>query len=357
MELIAFGAMAAGAYVALLSRHRAVVYGWFILFAVYALAAHLSPAMTTDMTRYHEFAHDWPPPLNTLTLREPVFYFFYPVVHVLTGNGTVTFLIFDLLGGVIVMHAMKTLDDDGSDYMLALAPTIISSYVFLLGQQNVLRQHLATIILLWSLAARARHRRSAFPLLVLSFLAHNMTAVTLGCWWDAGRTRHRYGPLITAAGVILIGLFLPVLGKSYLESTGMRTEYLYLLVAGILGLILLFRDAPRPLGRRPSALLNFIAFAPAVAILPSTHFERMAMIFLVLILVELYGQYPSLQIGWPLAARLAHALRSQRRASPAVRRAACSILSHLRRSFAAHVAYALLVIPTFLFPSARGMLL
>ena len=204
------------------------------------------------MTRYHEFAQDWPPFLNTLTLREPVFYFVYPVVHALTGNGTVTFLVFDLLGGVIVMRAMQALDDDGSDYTLALAPTIISSYVFLLGQQNVLRQHLATIILLWSLAARARHRRSAFPLLVLSFLAHNMTAVTLGCWWDAGRTRHRYGPLITAAGVILIGLFLPVLGKSYLESTGMRTEYLYLLVAGILGLILLFsRRAP---AARPPAV-------------------------------------------------------------------------------------------------------
>ena len=325
MELVAYIAMSAGAYVALMTRARSVVYGWFIVFFVYALFARISPELTSDMQAYYRAAETWPPPFTLYTLREPLVWFGSSFLYFLTGDHVATFLILDVVSAVVVLHAMDGLDD-GDHRMLALVPTIISSYVFVLGQQNVLRQHVAFVILLWALAARVRNQHGAIWLFVLSVLAHNVTAVLFGYWLDLGsRGRRRYGPVITVGGVILLNVMWPLLGKSS-SYTGLDTAYLYITLAFALSLLLLYTDT----GRLPRfsvyapALLNLFAFAPAVGFLASDQFERVAMIFLVLILIELYRYHQPLRLG---------------------------------RIVVSHLVWFVLVTPVFLFPSVLSKLL
>ena len=322
MELSAYVAMASGAYIALLTRKPAMVYGWFVIFVAYSLIVRLSPEITGDMRVYYEAVTVWPPPLTLYTLREPVIWIGAPFLYFLTGDHVAMFLIIDILSGAIIIHSMRTLDD-GDNRMLALAPTIICSYVFLLGQQNVLRQHAAFMIVLWALAARSRKQGGAIILFVASMLAHNATAVLFGYWFDVGcKGRRRFGPLITVVGVLLLGLLFPLLGKSR-SATGLTTDYLYVALAAGVGLLTLYAESGRLSGARSSALLNCVAFLPAIGVLGSAQFERVAMIFLVLMLTDLYRHSRSLRIGeWEVA----------------------------------HLIFGILVVPVFVFPSALQFL-
>ena len=185
MELIAYVVMAVGSGIALVARRPRVVGCWFVLFVLYSLVARLSPQTTWDMGLYYTSAETGPPPLGLYWLREPIVWFGSSFLYQLTGSRVVTFILIDIASALVVIHAMRKFDD-GDNRMLSFAPTIISSYVLLLGQQNVFRQHVAFAILLWALAARARGQRSAVGLYVLSMLAHNSTALLFGYW--LGRT-------------------------------------------------------------------------------------------------------------------------------------------------------------------------
>ena len=298
MELAAYAVMAAGAYVALITRERIVLYAWFAAYVLYSLVVRLMPPIV-DMEVYARAVTAWPPPLSFYTLREPVVWIGGPVLHRLLNDRVATFLVVDVLTGLAVFRAMKALDD-GSGRMLSLAPTVIASYVFLLGQHNVWRQHVAFVLLLWAIASRSRKERRALVLFVLACLAHNSTVMFAGYWFDAGRgDRRRYGPLITLAGVIGIAILFAWLESWLIWSgrTARNTAPLYFLVAGALALILLYANGGAFPAARSPALLNFLAFTPAVLFLASGPIERIAMTFLVLILIEVYRHHASLRLG------------------------------------------------------------
>ena len=322
MELITFIMTAAGAYAALVVRKRAVLYGWFVSFVVYSLFVRVLPP-TLDMVAYTSAVTTWPPPLTPYTLREPIVWLGAPLLHRVVGSSVLTFLIVDILSAAIVIRAMDRLDT-GDGRMWALAPTIVVSYVFLLGQQNGWRQQVAFVILLWSCAARTKSEIRALPIFLLSILTHNSTALLFGYWFDLARPRgRRYGPLITVAAVIAIAVLLPYLRKSS-SLTGLRTEYLYVAVAAALCSIVLYASHGRLPHATMDGLRNFVAFIPAIVILGSTQFERMGMMFLVLMLVDVYRNHYTLRIGTVEVS---------------------------------HLVYAILVVPVFLFPNALGMLL
>ena len=322
MELTAYVLMAFGAYVALISRRRRILYGWFFLYIAYSVIVRVMPP-TIDMVVYSEAMTVWPPPFAFYTLREPVVWIGVPFLHYLLNNRVATFLIVDVLTGLIVYRAMHDLDD-GDGRMFAMAPAIMTSYVFLLGQQNVWRQHVAFVILLLAIASRARRRRESIFLFILSFLAHNATALFFGYWIDTGREkRSRYGPLLTFGAVVIMLYALPSLGKSA-SATALNTEYLYVAFAGAISLTLLYATTGRLPTTETPALLNFIGFVPAVVILASAPFERISMMFLVLIVIDIQRRHRDLHIG---------SVETQ------------------------HVAFLLLVIPTFIFHSSRVFLL
>ena len=59
MELTAYVLMAFGAYVALISRRRRVLYGWFLLYVGYSVIVRIMPP-TVDMVVYSEAMAAWP---------------------------------------------------------------------------------------------------------------------------------------------------------------------------------------------------------------------------------------------------------------------------------------------------------
>ena len=198
--------------------------------------------------------------------------------------------------------------DDGCGRVSTLSPTIISSYVFLLGQQNAWRQHVAFAILLYAIVLRVNGKKSSVIWFVVSVLTHNATAVLFGYWFDAGRRQElRYGPLITAVGVVVLSMTWPLLGKSA-SDTGVDTRFIYVALAAVLILLVFFANIGRLSSRGVSALFNFVAFIPAVAVLRSAQFERIAMMFLVLIIAELYVHHRSLRLRRGDVAQLAYAI-------------------------------------------------
>lgn len=318
MELIAFICMAAGAYVAVITRNRYVVYCWFLLYVVYAIAARSLPPVI-DMVGYSNAMTTWPPPLSFYTLREPLIWVGVPLLYQLLNDRIVTFLVVDLITGLIVIRAMRALDH-GDGTMFSFAPLVMTSYMFLLGQQVVWRQHLSFVILLWAIAARIRHRRCSVLLFALSILGHNAAAVFFGYWLDVGRqSRSRFGPILTLSTVALIHFTLPFLGKASAYATGLSTEYLYLVLVAVTLLLILFANYGRfASANEVPALMNFIAFIPAVAVLASGPFERISMMFLAFIFIGLNHSHRAIFID---------------------------------RAVIAQAAFIVLVVPTFIFPS------
>ena len=319
----AYAVMCLVAYLVLVTKQRrALIYFWFAVFVLYSVIVRTRP-LTGDIVGYANTLAVWPPPLNQYTLREPVIWLGGALAHRLVGSSVLFFVAVDVLTGVLVMWSLGQLDD-GCGRVSTLSPTIISSYVFLLGQQNAWRQHVAFAILLYAIVLRVNGKKSSVIWFVVSVLTHNATAVLFGYWFDAGRRQElRYGPLITAVGVVVLSMTWPLLGKSA-SDTGVDTRFIYVALAAVLILLVFFANIGRLSSRGVSALFNFVAFIPAVAVLRSAQFERIAMMFLVLIIAELYVHHRSLR---------------------------------LRRGDVAQLAYAILVVPVFFFQSTLGALL
>ena len=322
LEVSAYALMCVVAYLVLVTgQRRALIYFWFAMFMLYSVIVRTRP-LTGDMVGYASALAVWPPPLIQYTLREPVIWLGGALAYRLIGGPVLLFLAIDVLTGVLVMWSLSELDDECGQ-VSTLSPIIISSYVFLLGQQNAWRQHVAFAILLCAIALRVNGKKSAIIWFVVSVLTHNATAVLFGYWFDVGRRQKgRYGPLITAFGMVVLSIAWPLLGKSA-SDTGVDTRFIYVALTAVLILLLILSNIGRLPTRGVSALLNFVAFMPALAVLRSAQFERIAMMFLLLIVVELYVHHRSLR---------------------------------LRRDDVAQLAYAILVVPVFLFQSTLGVL-
>ena len=322
MELVVYILLALGAYIALITRSRTIVHGCLIVYVLYSTIARSAP-VTSDVLVYFNAATEWPS-WNLYNLREPILWFGSSLLYTITGSVVAAFVIIDIVAGILVLWAMNLLDD-GDRRMYALAPTILSSYVFVLGQQNVVRQHIALVIFLCALGIRSRSTIGSFIIFVLSLLAHNVTAILFGYWLDIGRDkRRRYGPVVSMISVVALYFAWPFIGKSS-SATGLHTGHFYVMIAVVLAVMLLYANYGRLscFDHRTIAILNFLAFFPAIFVLASAQFERVAMLFFTLMLIELYRYAGSLRI---------------------------------RRTDVAHLAYSAVVVPVFLFPSVLSKL-
>ena len=315
--------MAAGAYVVLLTKSRAGVLGCFVVYVIYSIITRTAPP-TADMAVYYDAATTLPS-WQFYYLREPVVWFGSALLYRLTQDVALTFVIFDVLAGFLVLWTMQEIDD-GDGRVFALAPTLLSSYVYVLGQQNVFRQHIALVLVLCSVGLRSKSVIASFAVLMGSFFSHNVTAILGGYWLDSGKKRRiRKGPWISAAGAIILVFAAPLIGKSA-ATTGIESRYLYLATGAALAAFLLYANVGmlRVFDWRTAALSNFFAFSPAILVLSSSQFERAAMLFYVLMIIDVYRHSSSLRIN---------------------------------EMTMAHLAYFLLVVPVFVFESAISKLL
>ena len=322
MELVLFVCLAILAYIAMLTDSNTVVYSWFVLFIFYSIVVRLMP-MTHDIVHYASAFGSWPPPFSLYTLREPVVWFGGRILHLFLGNDIATFVAIDVIMVSILLVALKS-SGSRRNLLFSLAPTIAMSYVFLFGQQNVLRQHVAFLFLLWSTVPQRGFRPRSAMLFVLAVLSHNASIFLAGYWFDMHRRRRLLvGPIITASGVFLLVFLLPFVGKSA-AATGLDTRIHYAGVLVFFTLLLLYTNSGRLVFYRTCAWWNFVAFMPAALVLSSASFERIAMMFLVLLAVGVYSNHRTLG---------------------------------LRRTIAGGIAYSVLVLPVFFFPSALRFLI
>ena len=238
LELSIYVVMCVAAYLGIATKNRRVVYLWIAVYIAYSVVVRLGPP-TGDIAGYASAVSLWPPPISIYTLREPVFWLGLSAVYQALGSTVVLFVAIDLALCLLVLLSMRKLDD-GSSGMFFFAPALVSSYVFLLGQQNTLRQHIALVVLLLAIVARQRNQRAAYIWFILSVLTHNSTVLFLGYWFDSGKsTRRLYGPLITLSGVIAVAALLPWIRKSGTD-TGVDTRYIYVVLTTALLMLLLF---------------------------------------------------------------------------------------------------------------------
>ena len=276
------------------------------------------------MAVYYEAAESLPS-WRLYFLREPIVWFGSSLLYGMTKNATVAFAIIDVVAGLMVLWAMQEMDD-GDGRMFAFAPTVLSSYIFVLGQQNIFRQHIALVFVLCALALRSKSVIASFAVLVGSFLTHNVTAVLGGYWLDSRQSqRPRKGLVLSAATVGMLVIAGPFIGKSATD-TGIDTRVLYIGFSVALAVLVLYANLGllKKFDYRTAALTNFVAFSPAVFVLSASQFERAAMLFYLLMIIEIY--------------RNASALRVSERT-------------------VAHLAYFVLVVPVFVFNSVLTKLL
>ena len=314
--------MAVLSYLALLSKRKEAIYVWLIAYALYTVVLRLKPPIS-DIVNYANAMAGWPPPLTFYTLREPVVWIGAALLRRLIGNEVLTFLTIDAIVIVIVLRAVRASQDRGEN-LRPLVPTLITSYVFLLGQQNVLRQHVALSLLLW--ATLTGFRRDAKPalLLVLSILSHNAAVVLAGYWYDATNRRRRcFGPVVTLFGALSL-IFLISLVRKSSAATELDTRLVYVVLSVALLLLLVMCNYGRRICQDCPALMNFVAFLPAMAVVSSASFERIAMMFLFFILIDIYRNHANLG---------------------------------MTRLTAGHIAYGVLVLPVFFFQSTLRFLI
>ena len=235
--------MATIAYLALVARAKPIVSLWFVLYIAYSLVARTKP-VTGDIANYVQAMNTWPPPLLLYTLREPVVWLSSPILHKMIGNHVLTFFVVDLITAAIVLRSIHKIDAR-HHHMIWLAPTIMTSYVFLFGQQNIWRQHIAFVLLLWAVSAKSRRPFRPLLLLIMSVLSHNATLLLSGYWFDIhDKKDRRIGPMITAVGVVLLFFLAPYLGKSS-AATAQDTRLLYVALFLFTIFLLLYANAGR----------------------------------------------------------------------------------------------------------------
>ena len=205
----------------------------------------------------------------------------------------------------IVFRSVRASALDGEP-LLPLAPTMMTSYVFLLGQQNVLRQHVAFVILLWATLPYYRNRIHPLILLVISFLSHNATIVLSGYWFDVNdRYRRSIGPFITVIGSVSL-LFLVSIVRKSSASTGLDTRLLYVALAVAILTLLIYCSHGKRFHQKCPAIMNFLAFLPAMIVMSSAAFERIAMMFLLFMVIDMYRNHEHLRMTRLVAGNIAY---------------------------------------------------
>lgn len=322
-ELAAFLILACASYVALRTRAHMAVITCFFVYVVYSIIVRSAPP-EADMVVYYETAVS-APSWKFYYFREPILWYGSNILYRLTGDVVTAFVVIDIIVGVLVLWAMHSLDC-GDGRMYALAPTILSSFVFLLGQQNILRQHLALVLLLCAIGLRSRSVVGGALLMLFSGLSHNVSTVLSGYWIDCSDEKgRRLGRVLTMGATIGIFVLWSVVRRAAAD-TGMDTRHLYLAVFLLLAGMITYARLGRleVYDHRSSAIVNFFIISPTLFVLSSAQFERIAMIYYLLALIEVY--------------RYADAIG-------------------IRRVEIMNMVYVALVVPIFVFPNALAKLL
>jgi len=151
---------------------------WFSLLSIFfALNFYFSPQI--DIERYQDYYQNFDPSFieQKNAIREPVFFYFFPLLGYIFGLGEITLVLILIFSASLIIATLRNL---GIPNIYSL-PVITFPVIFVM-YDNVLRQYLSVWLLLFAFSLFFKLKRDSLKegiYLVVSFLTHNAIFLSL----------------------------------------------------------------------------------------------------------------------------------------------------------------------------------
>lgn len=232
--------------------------------------------------------------------REPVVWGLGALIARTTGSSIVAFLFLDCVSALAVYVASYNPNRrKGRTVNALLLVTVLMSFQYFLGQQNVLRQHVATALLLAALLTARRNRVTSAITMVIAVLAHNSTAVFGGLWISLGARRpwaERLGRFCTFIGALGLSQASNLLQRVLPGfETGLNTTALYIVLICAIGFVAIMVHPRFDIAHFGGleVPIHLLAFLPALSAFPGVAAERLLMIWLLVFVSEILSEPPT----------------------------------------------------------------
>lgn len=206
---------------------------WFIFYTILVLIVRSK--FDTDINVYAKSFDN--KNLSLYYSREPVFWLGSRMLYYLKESRVLVFLIFDLVMGLVLYNALRRLSVPQYAYF-----SILVFFPFVLGMQNVYRQWVASIFLIFCLsfvAGKYSNKKALFAFF-LACLSHNGAGLFLPIL-----IRIKKPPnlllIVICIGWILLAILFGVSVKSS-NTSGLELQWLYFLVMLFVALFFAYFD-------------------------------------------------------------------------------------------------------------------
>jgi hypothetical protein len=217
---------------------------------------------------------------NFYFLREPFVWYSLIGLNNFLDNPVWSLLVLDM---VTLGSLFLTLNR--VDYGIPLLLIWCTSFIFLLGVQNVYRQYVSMTFILCSLVFISENeRKRGLLFFILAIAAHNAALFVLPvCTY---RFAKRYKTLYSVFAIVLITILMQLTSsQKSVSSTGINAGFLYISV--FLFLLSLFILVCNKLHIRPDHFAIFFLIPLLMMYLGSAQFERALMYFLLILIFDL----------------------------------------------------------------------
>ncbi len=136
----------------------------------------------------------------------------------------VILFVWDVVSFVLMIRVRKNI---GLPYYFI--PLFYVSFIGVFGLQNIYRQYIASVFLLYILSSSYSKQWKFFALLVVAALIHSGSLMFVGAVWIASQRKKVPGYLYALMLVVMVVLSPKLFATDYLENTGSNFNILYLL--------------------------------------------------------------------------------------------------------------------------------
>jgi hypothetical protein len=252
----------------------------------------------TDIQAYSEYMHYF----SFYMIREFVFYGIMYQLYNLLENEILTFLIVDIIFFILLLINIKQLNSDKVNSSFILLSLVTLSFPFIMGIENIYRQLLASLLVLFAYNIRKKNEFYSNAFFLISLFFHNsmilfFPLLVLVKFFTLNlKSRLFITLLFLIIEIIFItGLLQGIItgGKSNV-STGLNLSYFYYLLFLTSSVFFIFKfnyKLRRYLILFPSALFAIFILFPLVFLSngDSSAAERVGMTTIIIFIVELYN--------------------------------------------------------------------
>ncbi|WP_177223391.1 EpsG family protein [Modicisalibacter xianhensis] len=224
-------------------------------------------------------------------LKEPVYWYFSHYLYKVINSETWTFVIIDSMVFFLTIKSVKNLK-----LPVYTALALLLFFPYLLGLQNVYRQLLATVLLVYFYSICYKNSSNGHKLFVfiIAGLTHNVALLFFPIYF---LFKSKVSLIFFVLSGALILILLPyVVSYKSVSETGLELKWFYVSIIGIVCIISAFFYFTYDLLKINIFLCNlylFVISLYASFILGGAQSERLSMICLVLLLCNLFVQIES----------------------------------------------------------------